>query len=507
MPLEKWIAPAQRRQSLTSEGEFYFLNQSGLLKELGWDNSSIEKLWRYNQHYFDDLNALGSDARLAWHQSLISDWLENNPPGQGTGWEPYPTSLRIVNWVKWMLAGNEMSGNALHSLAIQTRWLVKRLETHLLGNHLFANAKALIFAGLVFNGPEADQWLAQGLSIVEHELPEQVLVDGGNFERSPMYHSIFFEDVLDLINIAQVCPTKFQQAVVSEWRQLAVKMLDWLQGMTHPDGQIALFNDAAFNVTPTPAQLSSYAARLQILNEDSCADVNSGLKIKHWAQSGYIRLQSSTAIALLDVAPIGPDYLPSHANADTLSFELSLFGQRVIVNGGTSKYGTDSARVKERQTGAHSTVEVNGQSSSEAWSGFRVARRAVPCDLNIEQTISEIRVSCAHDGYRRLVKPVTHRRIWRLSTNSFNVTDYIEGEFEEAIARFIFHPRVAIKQVSKCEWEIALPNKKALTIVVENGVVAIQNAFYACEFNRRTPTKALCIEPQHGFISTNFIWA
>jgi hypothetical protein len=33
-------------------------------------------------------------------------------------------------------------------------------------------------------------------------------------------------------------------------------------------------------------------------------------------------------VLILDVAPVGPDYLPGHAHADTLSFELSLFGQR-----------------------------------------------------------------------------------------------------------------------------------------------------------------------------------
>ncbi|MFB1490650.1 MULTISPECIES: heparinase II/III family protein [unclassified Thiocapsa] len=51
-----------------------------------------------------------------------------------------------------------------------------------------------------------------------------------------------------------------------------------------------------------------------------------------------MHLEAGSAVALLDVAPIGPDYLPGHAHADTLSFELSLFGQRVIVNGGTSRY-------------------------------------------------------------------------------------------------------------------------------------------------------------------------
>ncbi len=38
--------------------EFYFLNESGGL-ERGWDDESRTKLWLYNLHYFDDLNAEG----------------------------------------------------------------------------------------------------------------------------------------------------------------------------------------------------------------------------------------------------------------------------------------------------------------------------------------------------------------------------------------------------------------------------------------------------------------
>lgn len=507
IPSGHWIAPAQRRQSLTNEGEFYFLNQSGSLKDLGWDNFATEKLWRYNQHYFDDLNATNAIERTAWHQSLLQSWIENNPPGQGTGWEPYPTSLRIVNWIKWLLAGNTLPPHALHSLAIQTRWLCKRLEIHLLGNHLFANAKALIFAGLVFQGPEAERWLTKGLKIVERELPEQVLADGGNFERSPMYHSIFLEDVLDLINVANVWPAKIDPAIVHNWRQVALKMLDWLKGMTHPDGQIGLFNDAAFNVTPTPEELIAYASRLQSEIQAVFAKADAALAIKHLSESGYVRLQSSNAVALLDVAQIGPDYLPSHANADTLSFELSLFRQRVIVNGGTSRYGVGEDRVKERQTSSHSTVEVNQQSSSEVWEGFRAAQRAYPFDLCIERAEERISVSCSHDGYRRLPKPVVHRRRWRLSQGSLEVDDELIGDFDEAVARYVFHPSVVISFASQGEWLIRLPDNNLVNLTVKKGHTSVGDAFYSAEFGERVQTRALLVRPEAGWCAVHFKWS
>ena len=62
-----------------------------------WNAAERDKLWLYNLHYFDDLNAAQANQRTVWHRALIDRWIADNPPGQGNGWEPYPTSLRIVN--------------------------------------------------------------------------------------------------------------------------------------------------------------------------------------------------------------------------------------------------------------------------------------------------------------------------------------------------------------------------------------------------------------------------
>src|SRR5262249_17076636 len=127
-----------------------------------WNDPSLDRLWLYNLHYFDDLNAENCGARRDWHRALIERWIHENPPGTGTGWEPYPTSLRIVNWIKWSLSGNLLSEMVLDSISLQASWLAQRLEWHLLGNHLFANAKALVFAGLFFDGILAGEWLDRG---------------------------------------------------------------------------------------------------------------------------------------------------------------------------------------------------------------------------------------------------------------------------------------------------------------------------------------------------------
>ena len=287
---------------------FRFLNEDHeLLRPSDWNNPRWDKLWLYNLHYFDDLNAEAAESRLDRQMEIMRRWILENPPGEGNGWEPYPISLRVVNWIKWALRGGIPDKELLQSLAVQVRFLRDRLEYHLLGNHLFANAKALVFAGAFFSGREADEWLEEGLQILERQIPEQILDDGGHFERSPMYHCIILEDVLDLINLGNV----YNGVVLKKWdpvllklRRTAERMLCWLETMSHPDREIVLFNDAAFGIAPSPAQLKSYANQL-------CLDAFSGTakEVTHLPHTGYIRVRRGPVDTFIDAGPCGPDYL------------------------------------------------------------------------------------------------------------------------------------------------------------------------------------------------------
>ena len=502
-------SPARRQGSLLDAETFCFLNQAGSLVKLGWDDVCNEvcvnpptKLWRYNQHYFDDLNALDAAQRREWHQILLQRWVEENPPGLGTGWEPYPTSLRIVNWVKWERSANGgLPVACVQSLAVQARWLTRRLERHILGNHLFANAKALVFAGCFFSGVEANTWLRLGLKIIRKELPEQVLPDGGNFERSPMYHAIFLEDLLDLINLARAFSEVLPVADVASWLKVAEQMQVWLQGMTHPDGEIAFFNDSAMGIAPMPKDLVAYADRLSVEVHQPPA-----VKLQHFASSGYIRLASEQAVAFLDVAAVGPQYQPGHAHADTLSFELSLFGQRIVTNGGTSEYGAGAIRQLERGTSAHSTVTINGENSSEVWGGFRVARRAYPLDLTIDQKSAYIIVRCSHTGYCRFRGKPVHQREWQWTESSLQVTDTVSGSVEHAVARFHLHPDIEVVESKPSAWKLVLPGGQAVQVFVDYGTAKREESHYAPEFGKRILRTCLMVDLINQRSQVRFIW-
>jgi uncharacterized heparinase superfamily protein len=437
-PADRPVTPISARPSMLGPDRFLLLNIEGVCSEPAhWRGDGRSQLWTYNLHYFDDLNAGDAGARRPWHERLIERWVGENSPGAGIGWDPYPTSRRMVNWIKWSLAGNLLTPKARHSLAVQARWLSRRIESHLQGNHVFANAKALLYAGLYFAGDEADGWLRRGISLAQTELAEQVLPDGGHFERSTMYHAAFIEDLLDMMGAMQT----FGRTVDAAWGKAAARMIAWLDAMSHPDGDIAFFNDAAFGVAPTAERLRNYAQRLNVGLES----VSVG-EMRRLMPSGYISVDSSPFFLVCDVAPIGPDHLPAHAHADTLSFELSIMGRRVFVNSGTSEYGLGAERQRQRGTAAHCTLLLDGENSSEVWAGFRVARRARARLLESRREGSTVIVTGEHDGYRRLPGRNVHRRSWLLGEHELAIEDTVEGDFHSAECYFHLHPQIQVRR-------------------------------------------------------------
>lgn len=435
----EFVSPLARPRSMHGPARFSFLNRVRDVEgQHDWNDPCHPRLWLYHLHYFDDLTAVDACERSDWHQALVERWVRENSPGHGAGWEPYPTSRRMANWIKWHLVHGELSEEAIGSLATQARWLERRLEYHLLGNHLLANAKALAFAGLFFEGREGERWYRSGMRILEREVQEQILDDGGHFERAPMYHHLVFEDLLDLVNLCRA-----YNVSVPEWLIAPLsKMFRWADGMLHPDGDIAFFNDAAFGMAPGFSGLVDYAGRL-------------GVKISGWHEgsgllkvSGYARLEGGDYTALVDVAPVGPDYLPGHAHADTLSLELSASRRRLLVNSGTSEYEPGPERERQRGTAAHNTVRVDRTDSSEMWAAFRVGRRARVHNVRFDPGVPL--VSAGHDGYRHLPGRPSHYREVRIVEGVVEVTDRVEGRGTHQIEAFWhFHPEVIVEAVDR----------------------------------------------------------
>ena len=507
----RWKSPIPKADSFVAPNSFVFLNYFHTLPNKGgWNDASLEKLWIYNLHYFDDLNSENEKSKKHLHEQLIHRWILENPPSKGVGWDPYPTSLRMVNWIKWALNENDLSAMCAESLYNQARWLMKRVEWHLLGNHLFTNAKALVFAGVFFKGNEANKWLKKGISIIHQQLCEQILKDGGHFELSPMYHAIFLEDILDLINILQSLENKINDDSLDILKSHVNRMLNWLSVMIHPDGDISFFNDAALKIAPRLSEIIEYTSRLQIdypasLSCDSLSSFTSGVDVKLLQESGYIRLKSSSAVSILDVATIGPDYLPGHGHADVLSFELSIFNKRVIVNSGTFCYQDGKERQQLRQTSAHSTVEINNESSSEVWGSFRVGRRAYPFDLKIKKTLHDVEVACSHDGYQRFPSKPVHHRVWKMTKSQLKIYDEVSGVLP-AISRYILHPTIQCFKIDESQCELRMSDGKIAYFASEIGEISVIKATYYPEFGKKVDTQAIIVKVTHGKAISVFSW-
>lgn len=452
-----WVSPVDKPASMTGEKDFQILNQRISISDWKkWNDDSRDKLLLYHLHYMDDLIAHDADRRTEWHVQLIEQWIDDNPVLIGNGWEPYPLSRRIVNWIKWALAGNTLSERALQSLWLQTRVLYQSIEHHLLANHIFANAKALYFAGVFFRDNEAEAWRIKGLELLKAEMAEQLLPDGAHFERSPMYHSIVLEDVLDIFNIGR----SFAVELPDRLEATIEPMLRWLEGMTHPDGNLGHFNDTVAGVAPTAVELDAYAARLGHARNQSA---ETGLQV--FPDSGYVRYDDDDLALILDIGEIGPDYQPGHAHNDCLSIELSLRGKRLLVNTGISTYNVSKQRKRERSTSAHNTVSIRSAEQSETWGAFRVGRRARPVNV----TIGDNAISAGHNGWQYL--GIGCERALTFEPGVLVLRDELKSaraRRRRGIANFHFHPDVAV-EADECEVRIGefsmhFDNSESLTL-------------------------------------------
>lgn len=479
------IGPVLAPPTLANGDEsFCFLNRVQRVPTgaVEWAAREMPKLWRYNLHYFDYLlDPTRSDAANC---RLISDWIANHPMNVGDGWEPYPVSLRMVNWIKFFLRREKPPEEAwLLSLATQAAWLERNLERHLLANHYFKNAVALVFAGLYFEGPDADRWRRIGWTMLDEELAEQFLHDGGHYERSPMYHAICLVDCLDVMNMIGCSDGVVRPASLEPLTTTIKRAVDYLRWLCLPDGDIALFNDAAFGIAPRPAHIVDYARRVTGYEPPN----DSGdLEVRALPDSGYFVCGRGRDRIVIDCGPVGPDYQPGHAHCDTLSYELAIDGRRLIVDSGVFDYEASSERAYARSTRAHNTVVVDGVEQSEIWGVFRVARRARPIRASLRRgEDGRVIFEGAHDGYCRLPgRPIHARSITYDGQGVWDVGDRLDGKGSHRMESYVhLHPDF---RVTPLENHLALTTAAGRVIAIVEPLtpcdVRVERGWYFPEF-------------------------
>lgn len=443
---------------------FTFLNRTNVFSNnIDWNFAGYGKLWCYNLNYFDFLNQ-ESVARQDG-LNLIHDFI-NSTNTRSAGFEPYPTSLRIINWIKFISHHGIHDDDVNRSLYEQALLLTKKLEYHLLGNHLLENGFALLFAGTYFNRNSLQE---TARIIFREELKEQILPDGAHFELSPMYHQIILDRLLDCVNLLQ---KNGGDQLLPLLVDKASAMLGWLRQITFKDGSIPLLNDAAEGIAPTSTELFEYAKRLDLIE-----------RTVPFKESGYRKVFGKRFEMVIDVGNIGPDYIPGHAHSDTLSFVLYLDGVPLIVDTGTSTYETNERRLLERQTAAHNTVTIDGLQQSDVWGSFRVAQRAY-VDVLAE---SEGRISASHNGYDKI--GARHRREFVWDERAITITDTVESDrLHDSRAYLHFHPDVRVR------FEDGVISAGSVQILFDGAIeVKMDDYLFAPKFNVQIPAKMVTI--------------
>ena len=385
------------------ENVFTFLN---LKHEFaGWNFTDNGMLWAYNQNYFDWINQEGfpKEEACRWIDRFIADL-----PTNKVGLDPYPIALRGINWIKFFCRYPECATKGRKDfLYSQYRLLERKLEYHLLGNHLLEDAYSLTIGGYYFGDEHMKR---KGMKLLLRELQEQILPDGAHYEQSPMYHCILLDRLLDTYNF-----TRFAELI-----PYAQRMLGHLESICYEDGTWPFFGDAALGIAPTPKEIKDYASRLGI-----------SWKVIPLKECGYRKMQSERMEAFVDVGNIMATYQPGHSHADALTFELRIDGQPLIVDTGISTYEKNARRQYERGTAAHNTVTSMNRDSSEVWGGFRVGKRCKVICTNDETQCIE----AEHNGF-----DLEHKRSFLINDNQFVITDLCKAE--QCVAHLHFAPDI-----------------------------------------------------------------
>jgi hypothetical protein len=328
-----------------------------------WKGEGQSRLWRYERQYHGELVSLAA-SNTADARALIDDWIASNPPCRGEAWEPYPVARRLLNWSLAGAIAPSLRSHLAPWMAAQMRFLARRLERHLLGNHLLCDLCALVAAAASLECEDSASVGTRAARRLERELERQVLPDGGYAERTAQYHLIVLQDAL----LALVLHRARGRTLATD--AVLARMLGWVERIRRRDGSFPCLNDAVPGSSPSIDTISGLAKLAGVIPPGNVAAA-----VTELPDTGWTLVRVGAYELLFEHGEIGPKEQPGHGHADTLSFELMWDGEPVVTDTGVTTYAPGEIRNFERSAAAHATVSVNGQGADEIWASFRVGGR------------------------------------------------------------------------------------------------------------------------------------
>jgi uncharacterized heparinase superfamily protein len=403
-------------------GRFHFLGRERDFGErVLWFDPSLDegtRLWKTLLHEFSYAVDLARAAReleddryrsrcLALMRSWSLEATIGRPGFARDSWNARAVATRLVNWAisAALLDLDPTSENGAfvsRSLALHGLFLRENLEWDVRANHMLRDAVGLVFANeLCGCAPEA-------LELLHAQLDEQILTDGCHYERTPHYHGIVLQDLLETrALLGDGSPAWLDDAIG--------RMAGFLAYLVPEDGRLPLLGDT-WHGEPSPARLLEEAG--------AQTPPAPGLVER---TSGVVVLRAGPAHAVIRAGAHGPDHQLGHAHADLLSFEASLGAKRIVSDTGTGTYDAGRVRDRLRSTAAHNTIQLDGRELLEVWGSFRSGRRGRARVRWRGAAGGFELLHVAHDGWRFLPGAPQHERLLALSAERLIVLDAVRG--------------------------------------------------------------------------------
>ncbi len=396
----------------------------------GFSDPSLAEPLRTAAHGFSwlrDLRALGTDAARLRARALVGEWM--NGAIDPLAHRPDVTGARIAAWLGhydffFASADDGFRQRLMARLVADARTLSAALPAEELDQRALTGLKGLIAAAVAL--PEHGGFLARALRFLPQEIARQVLSDGCHAERSPAALLAALQDLTEiraLLQAAQVEPPASLAVAVEH-------MGPALRTLRHGDGGLALFNGAKEENAALIDLVLTQAGR-------------GGRALPALPEAGFQRLQAGRTLLIVNTGPPPPPGLDRNAHAGTLSMEMSIGRDRLIVNCGAFPAGGPEWRDAARATAAHSTLVIADTSSSELRPDG-LGRRPIIVETERQEANGAHWLEASHDGWRKPFGAV-HRRRFYVGESGEDVRgeDLIEAPTPQPfILRFHLHPTV-----------------------------------------------------------------
>lgn len=432
-PTDPWPGDAAAGAAVV-EGCFTLLGVTVRRPMPLWAPVGMGRRWCEEMSSFSwlrDLRAAGGDSARRTARQMVGAWLDGNRRWDPVTWGPVVTGRRLANWLGQYdffaaSADVEFRHRLLREMARQGRHLSRVLPAGLSGSDAIAATKGLIYVGVCLPGAEAAR--ERGLAFLESELPRQVLADGCHAERSPARHLRVLRDLIDiratLVSGDAGVPPQLQSAIE--------QMTPMLRLFQHGDGALALFNDSG--------ESADWQVDM-VLQRSS----GRGRPLTSAPVSGFQRLHAGRTLVIVDTGlPPKPGF-DSAAHAGTLSFEMSVGRERLIVNCGAQP-SDGEWRTVQRATAAHSTAVVADTNSAHILPAGGMDRGPEAVTCRRDEADGNTWLDMSHDGYRSNLQTIHHRRLYlAASGEDLRGEDRFEGPPGKAFkVRFHLHPSVKV---------------------------------------------------------------